>query len=162
MSNIAEQDRFREAMARFPSGVTIVTTADDQRQPHGFTATAFCSLSVDPPLVLVCLAKGAECHPVFERAPAFAVNVIHPGQADLAVLFATRGADKFAAAQFDPGVGGVPTLPDACAVLECSTFARHDGGDHTILIGAVERVGIGDRSPAVYADRDFHELPPRR
>lgn len=154
-----ERDRYREAMARYPSGVTIVTTTDERGEPWGFTATAFCSLSVDPLLVLVCLAKTAECHSVFHRATNFAVHVIHPGQAELAVRFAERGADKFAATTFDTGIGGVPKLPDACVVLECSMFGRHDGGDHTIFIGEVARVHLGDRRPAVYVDRTFHELP---
>jgi flavin reductase ActVB len=149
---------FREAMATFPSGVTIVTTTDRDARPRGFTATAFCSVSADPPLVLVCLAKSAECHPTFLDADAWVVHVIHSDHRDLAVQFATRGADKFGDAGFEVGVQGIPVLTDAAVVLHCSTHARHDGGDHTILIGHVDDVTIGTEEPAVYFRRAFHTL----
>lgn len=150
--------RFREAMASFPSGVTIVTTADDDGGWWGFTATSFCSVSMDPPLVLVCLARGAECHPVFATARRWVVHVIHPDHADLAVRFATRGADKFADAAFTADGRGLPVLEHACVVLDCSTHARHDGGDHTILVGRVERTDLRDATPAVYYRRGFRDL----
>lgn len=91
---------FKQAMASFPSGVTIVTTVDGDGKWWGFTATSFCSVSMDPPLVLVCLARGAECHPVFEAAEHFVIHVIHSEHTDLALRFATRGADKFGDGSF--------------------------------------------------------------
>jgi flavin reductase ActVB len=157
-ASVATATLFREAMATFPSGVTIVTTTDRDARPRGFTATAFCSVSADPPLVLVCLAKGAECHPTFLDADAWVVHVIHSDHRDLAVRFATRGADKFGDADFEVGVQGIPVLTDASVVLHCSTHARHDGGDHTILVGHVDEVIIGTEQPAVYYRRDFHTL----
>ncbi|MDT7553740.1 MAG: flavin reductase ActVB [Pseudonocardiales bacterium] len=150
--------QFRDAMAAFPSGVTIVTTTDDDGRWWGFTATSFCSVSMDPPLVLVCLARSAECHPVFARAQRWVVHVIHPDHADLAVRFATRGADKFADAAFTADGRGLPVLDRACVVLDCSTHARHDGGDHTILVGRVDRTELGEATPAVYYRRDFRDL----
>jgi flavin reductase ActVB len=150
--------RFREAMASFPSGVTIVTTTDSAGRWWGFTATSFCSVSMDPPLVLVCLARGAECHPVFAGSQRWIVHVIHPDHADLAVRFATRGADKFADAAFTPDGRGLPVLDQACVVLDCSTYARHDGGDHTILVGRVEATELGEATPAVYYRRGFRDL----
>lgn len=149
---------FREAMAGFPSGVTIVTTADDDGRWWGFTATSFCSVSMDPPLVLVCLARGAECHPVFARAERWIVHVVHPEHADLALRFATRGADKFTDAGFAADERGLPVLDRACVTLNCTTHARHDGGDHTILVGHVQRTRLGDEDPAVYFRRGFREL----
>lgn len=149
---------FREAMASFPSGVTIVTTVDDADVEHGFTATSFCSLSADPPLVLVCLAKNAQCHPVFERHDRWAIHVIHADHKGLALRFATRGADKFGGDEFTVDDRGVPVLDDAPIRLDCSAYARYDGGDHTILVAHVNGVVIGDHVPALYFRRAFHRI----
>jgi flavin reductase ActVB len=149
---------FRDAMASFPSGVTIVTTTDETGRWRGFTASSFCSVSLDPPLVLVCLATTAECHPVFERAERWIVHIIPPEHADLAARFATRGADKFANADFSPDERGMPVLDRACVTLDCAAHATHPGGDHSILLGRVERTRLGEDLPAVYFRRRFHEL----
>lgn len=149
---------FREAMASFPSGVTIVTTADADGRWWGFTATSFCSVSLDPPLVLVCLACDAECAPVFHTARQWVVHVIHPEHAELALRFATRGADKFADAGFVPNENGLPVLPGASVSLDCALHARYPGGDHTILVGEVEAVRLGADPPALYFRRGFRSL----
>jgi flavin reductase ActVB len=152
---------FREAMASFPSGVTIVTTADANGRWWGFTATSFCSVSMDPPLVLVCLANTAECYPVFAAVEGWMVHVIHPGHTDLALRFATRGANKFVDDQFRPDAHGMPVLDAASVALHCSTHAKHHAGDHVILVGRVEAVEL-DRAqqPAVYFRRAFHDVLP--
>jgi flavin reductase ActVB len=147
---------FREAMALFPSGVTIVTTADGDGRWWGFTASSFCSVSMDPPLVLVCLAAKAECHPVFETAERFIVHVLPPEHAGLAVRFATRGADKFADAGFQSDEHGLPVLDRACVTLSCSTHAVQPAGDHSILLGRVGRISVNDDPPALYFRRRFH------
>ena len=90
-----DRDNFREAMASFPSGATIVTTADAAGDWWGFTASSFCSVSMDPPLVLTCLARSAQCFPAFAAADRWNIHVLPHRHADLAVRFATRGADKF-------------------------------------------------------------------
>lgn len=149
---------FRDAMASFPSGVTIVTTTDPDGRWWGFTATSFCSLSMDPPLVLVCLATSAECAPVFDRATQWIVHVVHPEHAELAIRFATRGADKFADAGFTPDENGLPVLDRAAVILDCSVHDRHPGGDHRILVSRVRNVRIGTQTPAVYFRRAFHPL----
>jgi flavin reductase ActVB len=149
---------FREAMASFPSGVTIVTTADADGRWWGFTATSFCSVSLDPPLVLVCLSENAECAPAFRSVPRWIVHVIHPEHAELALRFATRGADKFADAGFVADENGLPVLSSAFVTLDCAEYARHPGGDHMILLGQVEGVRLGADLPAVYFRRGFHPL----
>lgn len=151
---------FRDAMASFPSGVTIVTTTDAGGRWWGFTATSFCSLSMDPPLVLVCLSTTAECAPVFDRATRWNVHVVHPEHAELAIRFATRGADKFADAGFTSDEHGLPVLDRAPVILDCTAHDRHPGGDHRILVGRVRNVRIGAQTPAVYFRRAFHPLPP--
>ncbi|WP_147201381.1 flavin reductase family protein, partial [Pseudonocardia asaccharolytica] len=157
MSPASEQPRlFREAMASFPSGVTLVTTTDPGGRWWGFTATSFCSVSLDPPLVLVCLARTAECHPVFAAARRWIVHMLHPDHAELAIRFATRGADKFTDAGFAADPRGLPVLPRACATLACTTHASYPGGDHTILLGQVEHTRLGEAQPAIYFRRNFH------
>ncbi|MEV0702207.1 flavin reductase family protein [Saccharopolyspora sp. NPDC050389] len=151
------KSQFRDAMACFPSGVTIVTTTDSDGRPWGFTATAFCSVSSEPPLVLACLAKSAQCHPVFQAADAWVVHVLPEAHAELAIRFATRGTDKFAGGEFTT-TDGLPRMSSASATLECSVHARHDAGDHTILVGRVLDVALGTAPPAVYFDRAFHRI----
>lgn len=149
---------FKDAMAGFPSGVTVVTTIDDTGKWWGFTASSFCSLSVDPPLVLVCLSTNAECHPVFAAAEKWVVHVIHADQVDVALRFATRGADKFAGDVFELDHRDLPRMHGAAVTLDCTTHARHEGGDHTILVGNVEQCYRGDYPPTVYTERAFHSL----
>ena len=155
---VPTEQGFREAMASLPSGVTIVTTTDEAGRWWGFTATSFCSVSLDPPLVLVCLAETADCRPAFERAEAWNVHVIHPDHADLAIRFATRGADKFADTAFVADEEGLPRLPAACVGLHCAAHAHYPGGDHLILLGRVEHTRVADAEPAVYFRRAFHRL----
>jgi flavin reductase ActVB len=153
---------FRETMSRFASGVTIVTTVDEAGVSWGFTASAFCSLSMDPPLVLVCLDKRADCHPVFLRAERFAVSILRLHHRELAVRFATKGADKFAGGLFRGfGAPPLPVVLDALGVVLCRTHARYDGGDHTILIGEVEEAVAGEGKPLVYHNRGFRSLLPQ-
>lgn len=149
----------RNALSAFPTGVTIVTTTDDTGRWWGFTATSFCSVSMSPPLVLVCLSKSAECHPAFSAADEWAIQVLHQGHSDLATRFATRGADKFARGGFRTSEFGAPVLGEAVATLHCRLHERHDAGDHTILVGDVQRAEhTASAQPAVYCRRDFHRL----
>jgi flavin reductase ActVB len=160
MTNTISTDtlRFRDALARFPSGVTIVTTIDPAGQWRGFTATSFCAVSMDPPLILVCLAATAECHPTFTAAPRWVVHIITDEHTELAKQFATRGADKFAHPGFTVNDHGLPTLAGATVTLDCSTHALHSAGDHTILLGRVDNTQITDGSPALYYQRRFQPV----
>ncbi len=148
---------FREAMARFASGVTVVTA----RSPRdgrlaGFTASAFSSLSLEPPLVLVCLDRRADSFEVFSEAEAMAVSVLAHGQRDLALHFATKGIDKFAGQALEEGEAtGLPLVPGALAHIECAMHARLDGGDHVILVGRVVRAVISEGEPLIHYNRAF-------
>jgi flavin reductase ActVB len=153
------RDAFKSAMSTFPSGVTIVTTTDEHGESWGFTANSFCSLSMDPPLVLVCLARTATCFETFMKSEGWVVNIISERAHDLARTFATRGADKFAGGHFDAGPTGHPTLRDAPVSLHCDAWNRYDGGDHVIIVGRVTDVDLTDAVPSIYFRRDFHRLP---
>jgi flavin reductase ActVB len=149
---------FKEAMARFPSGVTIVTTIDDNGRPWGFTATAFSSLSLSPPLVLACLAGKAECMRAFTKASCFAVNILRPQHKDLAIRFATKCIDKFAGDEFSAGEKGAPILLSALVTIECTLSNKYPGGDHVILVGAVDNVMTRRGEASVYFAGKFHAL----
>lgn len=147
---------FKEAMSRFPGGVVIATTCDEAGKPWGFTASSFSSLSIEPPLILISIAKSAECHPAFISAQWFAISMLSAGDDATAMTFAKRGADKFAAINFETDAHGSPLLPSTVATLTCQRFEVYEGGDHSILVGRVEAVRIGSiRSPMVYLNRKF-------
>jgi flavin reductase ActVB len=155
---LKRQQTFMDAMSSFPSGVTIVTTTDTDGTSWGFTASAFCSLSANPPLVLVCLAKSAQCYDAFTRTGGWMIHVIHNAHRELAIRFATRGADKFVGGDFSVETG-LPTLEQSAAIVRCSRYAMYDGGDHSILVGRAEEAMRGDQSPVVYFNRTFHSVP---
>jgi flavin reductase ActVB len=152
---------FKEAMSRFPSGVVVVTTRDTDGRCWGFTASSFSSISMEPPLILVSLAKEADCHHVFGAAPWFAISILRAGHEPLAVNFATRGVDKFAAGQFATDEHGSPLLSTAAATMTCQRYEVYDCGDHSLMVGRVTEVGLGsDGDPMIYVGRRFARLSP--
>jgi flavin reductase ActVB len=147
---------FRNAMSCFASGVTIVTTNDPGGRPVGFTASAFSSLSLNPPLVLVCLDRRAECFDAFRTAPMMAINILAEGQDEIARRFATRGADKFGSTRTTQGAAtGMPLIDGALAQVECHMHEKVDGGDHVILVGEVVRAVSGNSEPLLHYNRSF-------
>lgn len=157
----ADPSAFREAMARFPTGVAIVTTHDADGAPVGFTASSFCSVSLDPPLVLVCLARSARSYPVFAGSRRFAISILQSTQVELAQRFSSKIPDRFAIGGFVHTRRGSIVLEEALAVVECSVDSRHEAGDHVIMVGGVDQVLLADQGkPAVYFDRGFRTLCP--
>lgn len=151
----------REAMARFPTGVAIATVRDERGLPHGLTVSSFCSVSLDPPLVLLCVARSAQCFPVFARASEFAVSVLREHHAELAARFATAGAEKFGPGGLGRTARGGVVVDDALAVVECLVEQRHDAGDHVIVVGRVVGTHLTESgAPAVYFNRRFAALGP--
>jgi flavin reductase ActVB len=149
---------FREALSRFPSGVTIVTALDPQDRPRGFTASAFCSVSLQPPLVLICLAAGGDCHSVFSAGVSYAIHILRSDQDALALRFGQSRQDKFHSTEFEIGEDGLPALNRFLVRLTCRPHARYEGGDHSILVGRVDSVVIGAGAPAVYYKRHFWSM----
>ena len=154
-----DPSEFREAMARFPTGVAIVTTHDEDGTPYGFTASSFCSVSLDPPLVLVCLARSARSCPVFARNRNFAISILQSTHVEFARRFASKIPDRFAAGGFIHTPRGSIVLEEALAVVECSVDSLHEAGDHVIMVGEVDQVSLAEQGkPAVYFDRGFRTL----
>lgn len=128
---------FRQSLGQFATGVAIVT-AHAKGQSVGVTVNSFSSVSLDPPLVLWSIAKTSQSHPIFAVAQHFVVHVLTADQMELASRFARSGPEKFAGLESVAGPGGAPLLDGCAAVFECETGARHEAGDHTILIGRVQ------------------------
>lgn len=127
---------FRAAAGRFATGVTIVTTMSET-VPIGVTANSFTSVSLDPPLILVCLGKALGCVDAFSDTEHFAVNVLRSAQRDTSVRFATKGIDRFNGTDWNMSETNTPLLDDALARIECLKHSQMDYGDHTIFIGRV-------------------------
>lgn len=146
---------FRETLAHFASGVTIVT-AQGVAGPVGFTATGFTSLSLAPPLILVCVAKNASAYGGVVGAERFGVSVLADNQRWIAEQFARSGVDRFRDVPVvaEPSVT-VPLIEGAIARLECHYHAQHDAGDHTILIGRVASASTGAGQPLLHFCRRF-------
>lgn len=141
---------FRQAMAGFPSGVTIVTTLDETGVMAGFTASAFSSVSLDPALVLVCPALTSATYPHLVSRQRFAIHILAAGQQDLAMAFASKGTDKVAALDWSLSDLGNPVLPGVASVIECTLWREYEGGDHAIVVGAVQRIALTDRPVLLY------------
>lgn len=142
--------RFRTVLSRFASGVTVVTARGADGVDHGMTVSAFCSLSLDPPLVLVCVDHGTAMHGILEGAKAFAVSVLAADQEDLARKFSDPEDDRFEGTSYTRGASGLALLTGSAAWLECALTHRYEGGDHTIFVGRVEEADAGDADPLVY------------
>jgi len=142
---------FRAVLGRYATGVTVVTTRTATGEPVGLTVNSFTSVSLDPPLVLFCLDRGAGSLPAFETSGAFAVNILAAGQETLSNRFADPDAARFGADATAAWSTGAPILADALAALDCALHARHDGGDHIILVGRVLQLAVlSDGDPLVY------------
>ena len=158
MSPPFEAGRFKEAMSRFTTGVTIVTAMEDG-VPVGFTCQSFVSLSIDPPFVALAPAKSSTSWPRIAKAGSFCVNVLAAGQEDLCRGFALSGGDKFAGVDWEPApIGSAPILGGSLAWVDCELELIHDAGDHELVIGRVLELGLGGGSPLLYYRSAFGHL----
>lgn len=154
-----EPRQFRTVLSRFAAGVTVVTVPAASGRPLGFTATAFTSVSLIPPLVLVCATKGKPTHAALVETQAYGVNILAADQEHVARRFADPCVeDRFAALEVVEGRLGVPMLGGTVAGIECSRAAVFDAGDHSIVLGRVERMWHTDAAPLVHFAGRFAEL----
>jgi flavin reductase (DIM6/NTAB) family NADH-FMN oxidoreductase RutF len=152
------KDEFRAALGRFASGVTVVTTRDNSNRLHGITVSAFCSVSLAPPLILVCIDKEAGSHYAFEQSRAFVVNILREDQQYLSDRFASQLPDKFAGVKYRAGIENLPVLEDVLVNLECRLVNAHDNGDHTIYIGEIVASSVREGKPLVYFHGRYWEI----
>lgn len=147
----ADARALRDAFGCFATGVTVVTTCGPDGRYAGFTVNAFSSVSLDPPLALVCVGNTASSLPILEQAGKFAVNVLHSDQEDMARRFTVKTEDRFAGLDCELWDQGVPILPGCMANFELETHQAIDAGDHRIFIGRILKVRFDpDHEPLVY------------
>lgn len=144
-----DEGAFRNAMSRFASSVTVVTTEYDGHW-HGLTVSAFSSLSLRPPLVLICIEKSVKSHDAIARAEKFAVNVLRSEQEEISRRFASRVEHKFEGLATRSGKLGIPLIEGALANIECRLFETLGGGDHSIFVGEVVNADVFDGEPLLY------------
>lgn len=148
---------FRDVIGSFASGVTVITTVD-REAPYGTTASAVASLSLEPPMVLVCLNRTSSTGQAISRARRFAINVLDEDQAELASRFARKDPDKFAGVDHVRGVTGQPLLARALATIECSVVEEVTGGTHTVFLSEVDAASARQGSPLAYFRGQFGRL----
>jgi flavin reductase (DIM6/NTAB) family NADH-FMN oxidoreductase RutF len=150
--------QFRLACGHFATGVAIVTTLDRTGERHGFTANSFTSVSLEPPLVLVCVEKIISSHPPMTETAGFIFNILTDQQEELARRFATPDIDKFEGVETAPGEFGAPRIPNCLAYIAARSLAQHDGGDHTIFIGEATDCEVRKGLPLIFF-RGMYGLP---
>ncbi len=149
----------RDAMGCFATGVTIVTAHAPNGKPIGLTANSFTSVSLDPPLLLVCIANNAGSAEVLRAADSFAVNVLQIGQQPVSNLFADKSEDRFAGTRWEVGEYGAPILPSSLGIFECKRHNLHEAGDHFLLVGQVEKASFEPRrDPLLYFRGKYRRL----
>lgn len=151
------QDEFRAVLGRFASGVTILTVRRGDVD-HGMTVSAFCSVSLHPPLVLACVDRAAEMTALIGGSEHFGVSILAEGQEALSRRFSELPSGRFDGIGYTRGESGVILLDDALAHLECRRVASHEAGDHVIHVGEVERASIGQGGPLLYYRGGYAQL----
>ena len=153
-----DPDSFRATLGRFASGVTVVTARTDDGRDHGMTVSAFCSVSLEPPLILVCIAHDAALHAELAIGRPFAVNILAAGQEALSRRFSGPDPNRFDGLGYSRGQTGVAILDDTLAYLECCVEHLHEGGDHTICVGRVEQTAVRPERPLLYYRGGYAQL----
>lgn len=151
-------DLFRNACAQFATGVAVATVAASDGSPHGLTVSSFTSVSIEPPLVLICVAYSSTILTHFRESPFFAINVLSDQQREVSVNFATKTESRFEAIEWFRGTGGAPLLENCLARFQCRVNNIFEAGDHAILVGAVLGVEAFPGEPLVYFNRSYRVL----
>lgn len=154
----AERRALRQAFGAFMTGVTVVTTTDEAGAPVGLTANAFTSVSLDPPLLLVCISSRSHCLSAFQTSGGFAVNILSNAQQALSNRFAGPASNRFEGVDWAPGPVGGPVLGDVCGWFDCRLHDQVTAGDHVIMIGRVEGFDHNPHTPLGYARGDYFSL----
>jgi len=153
-----EKTELRRVMGHFATGVTVVTTCGSNGRYHGFTANAVSSVSLAPPLMMVCVDKNAESYSSFEQSRVFTVNILSAEQEDLSRRFAVSGGEKFEGVSYRVGANGAPILGGVLAHLECRVVSAYDGGDHTIYLGEIQEAEASEGKPLLFYRGGYRSL----
>ncbi|MFZ0660585.1 MAG: flavin reductase family protein [Candidatus Binataceae bacterium] len=153
-----EKNELRRVMGHFATGVTVITALRASGEMHGLTANAFSSVSLVPPLLLICVDKKAESYPCFEETKLFTVNILSAEQEALSRKFAVSGGNKFEGVSYHRGANGAPILDGAIAYLECRLSGSMDAGDHTVYLGEIEQAETHEAKPLLFFRGGYREL----
>ncbi len=156
---VAGLQELRRIMGHFATGVTVITTRDRSGIPFGLTANAFTSLSLNPPLVLICVDKAVQCYPCFEESKVFAVNILSEAQEDLSRRFATKGIEKFSGIKWRHSEKGLALIEGSIAHIECRIVQNYEGGDHTIYVGEILSAEVSRGRPLLFFQGKYQRLP---
>lgn len=149
---------FRLALSQFATGVTVVLTRDAAGAPAGLTVNSFTSVSLDPPLVLICVDRRSDAHDPLAQSGIFGVSVLGAAQEDVSRRFAWRGPEKFEGFVLEQGETGALLVPGAVAHLECAVVATHRAGDHTIFVGEIQVLRVSPGPPLLYHRGGYHRV----
>jgi flavin reductase (DIM6/NTAB) family NADH-FMN oxidoreductase RutF len=151
-------NEFRRACSRFATGVTVATVLDSAGTPHGLTVSSFTSVSLDPPLILICIGHAVTCIDAFRAATHFGINVLSCDQQAVSERFAKKGHDRFDGTPWRRGETGSPLLPEALARIECETHQRFASGDHDIFVGRMVAAEVEEGEPLLYFGSCYREI----
>jgi flavin reductase (DIM6/NTAB) family NADH-FMN oxidoreductase RutF len=157
---MSSERQFRLACGRYATGVTVATVLDAAGDPHGITVNSFTSVSLLPPLVLICLAHRARVLEHFQPGVHFGINVLNETQREISDHFANSKRDRFNGIEWRPGGTGVPLLPRGLAFIECRMRNRVTAGDHDIVIGEVLEAKVEEGRPLLYYASGYRKLDP--
>jgi flavin-dependent trigonelline monooxygenase, reductase component len=149
---------FRSACGRFATGVTIASVVDAKGAPYGLTVSSFTSVSLDPPLILICLGHAVAAIHHFRAAAHFGINILAEDQRALSERFARKGQDRFDGVAWQPGVTGVPLLPGVLAAIECAVHRIVPMGDHDILVGEMVHAQVKAGEPLLHFAGGYRKL----
>ena len=149
---------YRRACARFATGITVVTVVDSGGHPHGLTVNSFTSVSLAPPLILICLDHRARVTQFFHPGKHFGINVLNEAQREISDYFASTKRDRFNGVEWKPGGTGVPLLPHGLAFFECAVRNKVPAGDHEIVIGEVVEARAEEGRPLIYYASGYRKL----
>jgi flavin reductase (DIM6/NTAB) family NADH-FMN oxidoreductase RutF len=155
---MVNSDEFRCACGRFATGVTIATALDEKGGPHGLTVSSFTSVSLEPPMALICLGHAVTVIDIFRAAGHFGINVLADNQQGLSERFARKGEDRFNGLEWQPGKTGVPLIPGALAHMEFGVVQRVPSGDHDIFIGEMLHADAFDGEALIYFASQYRGL----
>lgn len=153
-----DKNDLRRVMGHFATGVTVVTTRGADGRLFGLTANAVSSVSLSPPLLLVCVDKKSESYPCFEQTKIFTVNILSADQEEISRRFAVSGGDKFEGVSYRHGANGAPILGGALAHIECRVVGSCDGGDHTIFLGEAHEAETSEGKPLLFYRGGYRSL----
>ncbi len=149
-------EMYRDAWSRFATGVTVITTVEPDGAVHGMTASSVTSVSLDPPLVLVVIGESRQTHGLIESTGRFGMSILDAGQTDVAKHFATPPESR---GEIDSSnitrLSNTPVISNAIAAMDCKVSAAYKAGDHTVFIGEVEQIEVGEGDPLVWFQRQF-------